>query len=245
MSDMIIINDSTDHLPNIYNGYRKATKQDNIDANVLYENKTNEFDAFFENGTKLSNVQRMLLMVDTKYSKTPYLNEKNEIKACIFSNTSDRQKRAFQDKVTELSYNRNLIDKPLANFLVTDIYGKVYSSESLKGKIVVMNCWFLTCNPCLQEMPELKKLTEKYQDKEIVFLALGLDSKQEIEKFIVNNSFGYNMIADSKAITKQLDLNNYPNNIVVDKDGIVKYARSGYKPGYLEGMEKVIVDLLN
>ena len=33
-----------------------------------------------------------------------------------------------------------------------------------KGKIVVMNCWYITCSMCVKEMPELNKLVKKYKN---------------------------------------------------------------------------------
>ena len=65
------------------------------------------------------------------------------------------------------------LDAP--DFSAADMNGKTYSLSSLKGKIVVINFWFVECKPCLIEMPDLNEIVEKYKSEEVVFLAFALN----------------------------------------------------------------------
>ena len=62
----------------------------------------------------------------------------------------------------------DLLGKPALPFSVTDINGNNYSLESLKGKVVVINFWFVECKLYIMEMPELNKIVEKYKNKDVV-----------------------------------------------------------------------------
>jgi len=52
---------------------------------------------------------------------------------------------------------------------------KTYSLSSLKGKIFVINFWFLECKPCVIEIPELNKIVEKHKSEEVLFLAFAMN----------------------------------------------------------------------
>ena len=43
-----------------------------------------------------------------------------------------------------------------------DINGKNYNLNSLKGKIIVLNFWFIQCKPCVEEFPDLNKLKKEF-----------------------------------------------------------------------------------
>lgn len=61
-------------------------------------------------------------------------------------------------------------DKPLPNFNFTDLNGHIYNKESCKGKIVVLNFWFINGAPFAAEIPLLNQLVELYKNRnDIIF----------------------------------------------------------------------------
>ena len=59
-----------------------------------------------------------------------------------------------------------VITKSVTPFNFTDINGNLLSSDSLKGKTIVLNFWHPQCSPCIAELPELNNLVERMKDKE-------------------------------------------------------------------------------
>ena len=53
-----------------------------------------------------------------------------------------------------------------------DTQGKAYTTQSLSGKIVVVNFWATWCHPCEGEIPDLSRVYDKYKDKDVVFLGV-------------------------------------------------------------------------
>lgn len=52
------------------------------------------------------------------------------------------------------------------SFNAVDMTGKKYNSDIFKGKkLTMINIWATFCNPCIGEMPDIEKLSEKYADK--------------------------------------------------------------------------------
>ena len=126
-------------------------------------------------------------------------------------------------------------------FGATDISGYKIKQKELKGKIVVLNFWFIGCPPCRKEIPELNKIAVEYaNDPDIVFIAVALDQKYDIQDFIKANPFGYHIIDDGQMYANYYSINLYPTNVVVDKDGKVRFNSSGYKANTPYWIKKTI-----
>lgn len=118
---------------------------------------------------------------------------------------------------------------PITPYNVTSIEGKPYSSEGQLGHVTVIKFWFKECAPCIQEMPKLNKLVEKYADNdEVNFVAFGLDTKEEIRNFLRMTPFKYDIIASSEPTRSAMGINGFPTHIVVNKEGLVsEYVQGG------------------
>jgi thiol-disulfide isomerase/thioredoxin len=119
----------------------------------------------------------------------------------------------------------------LKSFSAVDINGNKIVLNDLKGKVVVINFWFIECPPCRMEIPELNKIAVKYAtDPGVVFVAIAMDDKDAVNKFIKTNPFGYRHIDNGKTFAGLYKINLFPTNIVLDKNGKVLFHSSGYAP---------------
>lgn len=135
-----------------------------------------------------------------------------------------------------------MLHKPAPAFSATDLSGKTYKLDELKGKTVVLNFWFIGCKPCVMEMPHLNKLVEKYGKEEVVFIAFALDNKAALEKFLLKKTFKYNIIPDAGRIAQETyKVNSFPTSIIIDKKGFVQ----DYLIGYSEDVEEKLVAFID
>ena len=133
-----------------------------------------------------------------------------------------------------------------SHFKTTDINGNKINTKNMAGKIIVLNFWFINCPPCRQEMPELNKLSDTYRsDSSIVFLAIALDKKYDLEQFLNGSGFGYTIIDNGRFITDQYHINSYPTNVVVDQNGKVYFHSTGLNVGTIHWLKKSIEELKN
>lgn len=115
--------------------------------------------------------------------------------------------------------------KLLPYFKFKDINRVEYSSSNTKGKILVLKCWFIACQPCVAEMPELNRMVQKYKDrKDILFLSLASDDKESLKRFLRTTKFDYHVVPNQDVFMSQkLKVYAYPTHILIDKQGkIVK-----------------------
>ncbi len=97
-------------------------------------------------------------------------------------------------------------------------------SENLKDKKILINFWASWCTSCIQELPLLDALKEKYGDK-VVFVAINAGEKSNlITKFLKKYKFNFIHLEDQdRVLSKKLKVDSLPVTIVVDKDMNIIY----------------------
>ena len=133
---------------------------------------------------------------------------------------------------------------------IADRGGEIRSLEDHLGKNVIMlDFWSIYCVSCIQEMPSLVALYDKYKDKGLITYGVDLDSfsPRRVEKFIkgLNFEITYPVIIDRKRqIATTYNVNMLPTTIIIGKDGKVKLFHIGYKPGDEDEFDHLIESLL-
>jgi len=166
------------------------------------------------------------------------------------------QEKHKRDSVAK-TYANHAIKNSESNFFTTgkkidpfkekDMDRNKLSIEDMKGKVIVLNFWFVGCPPCRAEIPELNNIVEKYKDNpNIVFIGIALDDYVTIKNFLATNPFKYHIIENGRYIAQgKYGINVYPTNVVVDKQGIVRFHSSGVGFTTIRGIKKTIEDLIN
>jgi peroxiredoxin len=113
--------------------------------------------------------------------------------------------------------------KKIPNFNFMDLDGKKYNYNNTTGKIIVLKLWFINCQTCIQEMPQLNGLVKKYSDRnDVLFLSLAFDNSKKLKKFLSKTTFKYAVVANKeKYILETLQVNEFPTHIVLNKKGII------------------------
>lgn len=127
-------------------------------------------------------------------------------------------------------------NKEFPKFDLKTLVDKNFNSEQLKGKPTMINFWFTRCAPCIDEMPVLNKIKEKYKD-DFNFIAITYEKKEDVERFLKKHPFDFNHLIDAKDFTDQLGIKAYPMNLFLDKNGILKYVKGGIPYESKEGEE--------
>jgi len=111
------------------------------------------------------------------------------------------------------------------DFTGTTLDGKKISLSQFQGKKAVwLTFWATWCPYCEQEVPALKELHEKYNDKlEIIAINIGVkDSMDNIEAYEMKHDIPYSIIM-SNEITRDYKVRGTPTQVVIDINGTVIY----------------------
>ncbi len=67
----------------------------------------------------------------------------------------------------------------------TDLEGNPYPLSQLKGRLVLLNFWLTTCQPCLEELPSMLEIATRYGKKGMVLVMVSADKKlKSIQAFL-------------------------------------------------------------
>ncbi len=125
-------------------------------------------------------------------------------------------------------YNMEGTEVPDFNFI--DLNGQVFNKETIKGKIVVLKCCFIHCLPCVQEMPALNEVVKQYKKrKDVLFISLAYDSKENLENFLTKTKFDYVVIpVQQKYMEETLKVTRYPTHYIISKNGVISKVVNDY-----------------
>lgn len=113
------------------------------------------------------------------------------------------------------------------NFSLKDIDGKVVSLSSFRGKKVLINFWASWCGPCRKEHPDLIRLSEKYQSKNVAFISISTDKNSKNWKEAVKKDrLTWLQLLDEEDSKGISTSNNYgvsgiPQTMLIDENGKV------------------------
>jgi peroxiredoxin len=112
-------------------------------------------------------------------------------------------------------------------FNVTSLDGRKLDLAALKGKVVVLNFWYIACPPCQAEMPGLNSLVSEFKDKEVVFIAFATDQEKELREFLKTKAFNYQIIPKAETINQKYNINLWPTHIILNRDGNIAQRITG------------------
>lgn len=109
--------------------------------------------------------------------------------------------------------------------------GGTTSLSDLKGKYVYIDVWATWCAPCKAEIPYLKKIEEQYHNKNIEFVSISVDRKQQYDiwKSMVKDKElgGIQLFADnswSSQFVIDYNIEGIPRFILIDPNGKIVSA---------------------
>ena len=217
----------------------EKTKEDNLEQPKQITNGIVFKDA---QGNTLSDAQKDSLVqyMDNIQALRRYDQENNNTEYILFQNYEDLRgfvpdesienlieenklrRSGGQGAVLNKRINDQWKDQPLpeGDFLQM-IVGSVKSFSDYKGKLLVINFWYINCGPCIVEMPYLNDLVDKYQNEDIQFLALSFDTIPDIKSFLNRTEFKYEHGSISRSM--MYDFTPVaPGHFIVDTEGVIR-----------------------
>ncbi len=180
------------------------------------------------------------------HEKTLYAHKKDPTKLGVkLEGIVDPDRRAkFNTNLESKKKVYDIIGKKAPELDLTSIEGEKYTTESLKGKVVVLSFWFIQCPPCRREMPELNELVHEYEGQDVVFLGLSLNAEAALQAFLKKTPFDFEIFEENESMPAY-GVNAYPTNFVLDKNGTVDFMFVGSQvKGVVKDVLKEKIDQL-
>jgi len=125
------------------------------------------------------------------------------------------------------------IGDPSPAFTLQTLDGKSVTSESLKGKTVLLDFWATWCAPCRQALPELKSLSRKNAGHSLVVISVSVDEdRAAVADFVQKSGMDWLQAWDpqGKVTNGIFGINDFPNYVLIDAKGKIAYRQRGWAP---------------
>ncbi|HTY63968.1 MAG TPA: TlpA disulfide reductase family protein [Acidobacteriota bacterium] len=137
------------------------------------------------------------------------------------------------------------IGQPAPNFKLPDLAGQQVSLDQFKGKVVLLDLWATWCGPCRMTMPVVENLQKEFSGT-MVLLAVNLqDSRDDVRDYIRAQGIHSRVLLDQEgAVGAMYGAESIPREILIDKQGIIRFVMPGYAPGMASQLRAQISKLL-
>jgi peroxiredoxin len=145
------------------------------------------------------------------------------------------------------SKSNDQMDAP--DFTLNSVTGENITLSDLKGKVVILDFWATWCGPCIQTIPELVRLEEKYREKGLVVLGVSMDTMNQanddqLKKFMATFNMKYHVMRDDGAVSRAYygDLPiAIPTMHIINREGKIVKTIVGVSPGEAEETVKTLL----
>jgi cytochrome c biogenesis protein CcmG/thiol:disulfide interchange protein DsbE len=117
------------------------------------------------------------------------------------------------------------------DFTLSDLDGNLVRLADFRGQPVIVNFWATWCAPCRIEMPEMQEAFDKYQEDELVILALDQGETVEVAREFFYDEMGLTftpLLDESSAISTEYgSFGVLPSTYFVNASGVVSAIHRG------------------
>jgi len=111
----------------------------------------------------------------------------------------------------------------------------------LRGNVVVVDFWATWCGPCKLAMPGMQALQDEFAGEPVKVFGINCwERGGDPAAYMQKRKFTYGLLLDGDKVAEQYRINGLPTYYVIDAQGKIAFASSGYAPG-IDGRIKNVV----
>jgi thiol-disulfide isomerase/thioredoxin len=186
----------------------------------------------------------------TAWQEAKVYYDKYDVVGYDYNNDAD----LIRNKLNEVSWSQYQADKRAFEAMyktgtpkiapkldISQWIGPSTTLDELRGKVVILDIWGLSCAPCIAALPDTQKVYDKFKDKGLVVIAVhgwGGDFKK-ISQFIEKNNYSFPVGIDAGMTVRKYAVYGIPSYYIIDKKGCLVWGPEHEIPS-----EELIVSML-
>ena len=127
--------------------------------------------------------------------------------------------------------------------------GTRLDAGALAGKPVLVDFWASWCLPCRAALPAIDEMARRLRDRGLVVLAINVDrDRSSADAWLAERLPGHHLTLahdPEGALLARCGASGMPTAYVLDRDGVVRFAESGYAPDRVSAIERAVEEILS
>ena len=102
----------------------------------------------------------------------------------------------------------------------------------LKGKVVVLDFWSISCPPCVREVTELQAISQRFGERDVAVVGVAAwgETMAELREFKKQRKLGYRLLVGEDRTVAAYKATTLPTLYIIDQDGVIVTAHQGFMP---------------
>lgn len=137
--------------------------------------------------------------------------------------------------------------RPAPTLALMDLDGRRIQLKDYRGQVVLINFWATWCPPCVEEIPSLNRLGERYRDRPLALLSVDFQEPAEkIRDFARRVPVGFPVMLDRDGrASLDWQVFSFPSSFVIDRQGRIRFALNKAIDWDTEEIHRLIEGLLD
>lgn len=132
------------------------------------------------------------------------------------------------NRIVEKMKRNGGIGKPAKDFKVTLLGGDEFILSQHRGKVVLVDFWSTHCDPCLAELPQMKKYYAEFHPEGLVIIGISLDHQRDrLDSYLKQLKLPWGVSFDPAGWNRKTvplyNIFSIPSYWLVDRKGILRY----------------------
>ncbi len=112
----------------------------------------------------------------------------------------------------------------MMEFTITDVDGNVYRLSQLlqENKLVILDFWYVSCNPCKKEFPYFEAALKAYGDDVVLLAVDPFYSVEDIRQLRDEMALSFPVFQDPLGLAEGFRVESYPTTVFIDSTGTIR-----------------------
>ena len=93
------------------------------------------------------------------------------------------------------------------------------SLAQLQGRVILLDFWATWCSPCIEKLPYVAELYERYRDQDLIVIALhSAKMADNLDDFVGRHDYVFPIALDTGETSRRYGVEGIPHYILIGRD---------------------------
>lgn len=150
-----------------------------------------------------------------------------------------------QEKHDFISANLLKVGTPAPYFEGINIDGETIKFFDYKGKLILLDWWYVGCKPCIKSMNDIQKIHDELGQDSFTIIGMNpISRRSAIKRFERKHNYNHEVLIPNSNIKDAYKIRAYPTLYLIGRDGKILFARAGYSAEFTTELKQLIKEYL-